>query len=141
MTRRISKRLSANDTGLTGGHQAGILIPKTPDILSFFPVLGTGTKNPRITLVVREQADGTRWEFTFIYYNNLLFGGTRNEYRLTGMTRYLRAVNAKAGDELVFSKDGNGSVEIDCVRTRPHALLPEDGAVLVLGGGWKIITT
>ena len=33
----ISKILSANDIGATGGHQAGILIPKDPRILGFFP--------------------------------------------------------------------------------------------------------
>ena len=37
--RSISKILSANDTGETGGHQAGILVPKQEEILSFFPPL------------------------------------------------------------------------------------------------------
>jgi len=41
----IKKVLSANDSGETGGHQAGILIPKNQDILSFFPVLGNSEKN------------------------------------------------------------------------------------------------
>ena len=36
-TNAIEKTLSKNDTGETGGHQAGILVPKEPDILGFFP--------------------------------------------------------------------------------------------------------
>ena len=40
----ISKVLSANDTGETGGHQAGILIPKSEIILSFFPKLSSAKK-------------------------------------------------------------------------------------------------
>ena len=38
-TLAISKELSANDTGATGGHQSGMVIPKDPQILSFFPPL------------------------------------------------------------------------------------------------------
>ena len=34
----ISKNLSANDTGETGGNRAGMLIPKTGEILTFFPL-------------------------------------------------------------------------------------------------------
>ncbi|TPN68808.1 hypothetical protein FJ980_32960, partial [Mesorhizobium sp. B1-1-5] len=37
--RSIAKALSANDTGDTGGHQAGILVPKEEGILAFFPEL------------------------------------------------------------------------------------------------------
>ena len=33
----VEKILSANDCGLTGGHQAGALIPKEDRILGFFP--------------------------------------------------------------------------------------------------------
>ena len=51
----ITKELSANDTGHTGGHQAGILIPKNSRILSFFPKLGTESKNPRHYLVCLRQ--------------------------------------------------------------------------------------
>src|SRR5215469_7482404 len=47
---QIRKTLSANDVGSTGAHQAGILIPKDPKILAFFPTLDASTKNPRISL-------------------------------------------------------------------------------------------
>ncbi len=141
MSRKISKKLSANDVGTTGGHQAGILVPKEKAILSFFPSLAPNVKNPRMTLVVRELKDGTRWEFNFIYYNNRLFGGTRNEYRLTCMTEYLRAIDSRVGDDLIFSKDENDSVFVDCVRAEGNMAIMNDQGVLVLGGGWKIINT
>jgi len=98
-------------------------------------------KNPRMTLVVRELKDGTRWEFNYIYYNNGFFGGTRNEYRLTCMTQYLRAIDSRVGDDLVFSKDENGSIYVDCVRAEGNKATVNDQGVLVLGGGWKIINT
>lgn len=141
MNKKISKKLSANDIGTTGGHQAGILVPKDKEVLSFFPSLDPRVKNPRMTLVVREISDDTRWEFNFIYYNNAFFGGTRNEYRLTCMTQYLRAIDSKVGDDLVFSKDENGSIFVNCVRAAANHAIVNDQGVLVLGGGWKIINT
>ena len=139
MTSKVSKQLSANDVGATGGHQAGILVPKAREILSFFPTLNGKTKNPRMTQVVRELKDGTRWEFNFIYYNNAHFGGTRNEYRLTCMTEYLRAISAKRGDELLFSKDENGSIFVECIRLQSNRVIADEEGVLTLRGGWKII--
>lgn len=138
MSPSVSKKLSVNDIGINGSHQAGILVPKDQKILSFFPKLAANVKNPRSKIVVRESKTQTRWEFNFIYYNNRLFGGTRNEYRLTCMTKYLRAIDAKVGDELVFSKDENGSFYVDCARSSGAIDLDDDG-VLVLGSGWKVI--
>jgi len=141
LRQEIRKVLSANDVGKTGTHQAGILVPKADQILAFFPGLDPSVKNPRVTLVMREKSDSTRWEFNFIYYNNQLFGGTRNEYRLTCMTKYLRSTNANAGDELVFSVNENHSYILDLVRaSRTSELVNEDG-VLVLSGGWTVINT
>lgn len=100
----IIKTLSANDTGDTGAHQAGILVPKEPRILSFFPRLDERMKNPRHHLVFRDD-DGGRWEFAFIYYNNLYFGGTRNEYRLTRMTPFMRQNGLKPGDHVILRRD------------------------------------
>ncbi len=138
MNGEVRKRLSANDVGDTGAHQAGILVPKEGKILSFFCRLDPREVNPRAAIVVRERGDSTRWEFNFIYYNNRFRGGTRNEYRLTCMTTYLRAVNARAGDELAFTKDENGSIVLECVRAG-SASSDDDGDVLVLSGGWKIV--
>jgi hypothetical protein len=134
---RIAKTLSANDVGTTGGHQAGILVPKSAEILSFFPLLPKFEKNPRVDLVVRERVSNARWDFIFIYYNNRLFGGTRNEYRLTGMTRFLRVIAASEGDELMFTKDENKSIYVELLRAGLGEY-PNDG-VLHLRSGWVYI--
>jgi hypothetical protein len=139
MKTEIRKKLSANDVGDTGAHQAGILVPKSEQVLSFFPGLDGVERNPRATLVMRERSDGTRWEFNFIYYNNRLFGGTRNEFRLTCMTKYLRAAAAKAGDELIFAKDKNASYVVDIARSSPSSTSLSPDGVLILSGGWKVI--
>lgn len=141
MIKKISKKLSANDLGFTGGHQAGILVPKDSAVLSFFPALDSSIKNPRVQLLVRELDDDSRWKFNFIYYNNKFFGGTRNEFRLTCMTKYLRAVGAKVDDDLVFQMDENGSIYVHCNRSDGGAGGMNDDGVLVLGGGWKIINS
>ena len=103
-TKSISKTLSPNDIGLTGGHQAGILVPKREEILSFFPKLDPKQKNPRFLLTFFDDSN-LRWEFSFIYYNNKFFGGTRNEYRLTRMTKFMKSNNLKVGDELILRND------------------------------------
>jgi hypothetical protein len=143
MTREVSKRLTANDLGITGGHMAGIHIPKDPPVLSFFPQLDTSIKNPRAKLILHEKCDGARWEFNYVYYNNKRFGGTRDEYRLTGMTRFLRMIAAKPGDELVFTKTQSRFLEIAIRRARDTANSVSDGdglGVLVLSGGWKLVS-
>jgi hypothetical protein len=135
--KRISKTLSANDTGETGGHQAGILIPKRPSILSFFPELDASIKNPRISLYFFEEDGVTKWPFEFIYYNGKFFDGTRNEYRLTWMTAYLRAKNAKPSDriEMLLDSDGRRHIKLE----RSQAVGEDENGVLKLRGGWKVI--
>jgi len=100
----IEKILSANDLGFTGSHQAGMLIPKQEDLLSFFPTLDPTESNPRVTLHFTD-SDNVCWKFNYIYYNNKFRGGTRNEYRLTSMTAYLRSCNLKPGDAIVLQKE------------------------------------
>ena len=136
-TAQITKTLSANDVGETGGHQAGILVPKDREVLSFFPTLNPREKNPRVTLAFREPDGITRWDFNFIYYNNRFFGGTRNEYRLTCMTKFLRVCNAAVGDMVVLSKDFEGRLRVDLKRSNIPEVTEDD--VLVLSGGWKVI--
>ena len=129
----ISKVLSRNDTGATGGHQAGILVPKDPRILSFFPRLDSSTKNPRARMSVSDP-QGRLWRFMFIYYNNKRFGGTRNEYRLTWMTTFVKQHNLREGDKLTLLRDNDGTYSIDWLREG----LPETG-VLRLGSTWKVV--
>lgn len=135
--RAISKILSANDAGETGGHQAGILIPKRPPgILGFFPPLDNTSKNPRYHLPFYDDCDA-RWEFAFIYYNGKFFEGTRNEFRLTGMTKYLRSNDLQPGDELILERDEEGMRHIRYIRARKTGM-GSDG-VLRLGSSWKVI--
>lgn len=133
----IAKTLSANDTGETGGHQAGILVPKAPEILSFFPPLDTSEKNPRHMLGFTDTS-GRRWQFAFIYYNGRHFGGTRDEFRLTRMTPFLRQAGLVAGDELLLTRDSDGHRTVDWRRAAPSPSLIA-GGVLRLGGGWKTV--
>ncbi len=130
----IEKILSANDTGETGGHQAGIHVPKEGGVLSFFPALDAKVKNPRSVLDVVDD-DGREWAFAFIYYNNRFFGGTRNEFRLTGMTAFFRRFNLKAGDRVILTRESAHSVRITFKRVQATA------TILKLSTNWKIIDT
>jgi hypothetical protein len=133
-TKTISKVLSANDSGETGGHQAGILVPKDPELLAFFPTLDKTVKNPRVALVFREKS-GDTWQFWFIYYNNRFFGGTRNEYRLTHMTKFIRINSLKVGDEIVLTNNEDGTRSILFRRANSSIT----SGKLKLSGQWKII--
>jgi hypothetical protein len=130
----ITKDLSRNDTGETGGHQAGMLIPRDPEILSFFPRLDPKEYNPRHQLIFRDPL-GSKWTFSFIYYNNKFFGGTRNEYRLTCMTPFMRAHNLRAGDKLTLSRDEENRFHISYGRKNESA--SDDR--LKLGTSWRIV--
>ena len=133
-THAIEKVLSANDTGETGGHQAGICVPKAANILSFFPILNAKLKNPREVLDITDDS-GRVWAFAFIYYNNRFFGGTRNEYRLTGMTAFFRDFNLKAEDKIMLRRESARTVRITFKRASDSGL----GKVLKLSTTWKVI--
>lgn len=126
--------MSANDTGETGAHQAGILVPKDPNILSFFPKLDSKQYNPRVHLRFLDDS-GTFWEFAFIYYNNAFFDGTRNEFRLTRMTKYIRQASLAVGDELILSQDGERYLVSHKRANKPR----HSGNTLNLGSGWRIV--
>ena len=142
----ISKVLSANDTGETGGHQAGICVPKGSDALLFFPDLGNTTKNPRVALAFEDDW-GQRWHFNFIYYNNKFHcpKGTRNEYRLTGLTRFFRENGLKAGDEiiLIHGSDGEDYIKYEKAWHRSSSSVLCDGGIiktkLTINQKWHVI--
>lgn len=131
----ISKILSRNDTGETGGHQAGILIPKDHEILSFFPKLDESRKNPRHLISFYDELN-YQWSFSFIYYNNINFGGTRNEYRLTCMTPFLRQYNLRAGDTIIFRRQPDATY---LVTFSINEKLEQYSEVLKLGSKWKVV--
>lgn len=101
--RSVTKSMSANDVGKTGSHQGGITVPKQGDLLEFFPVLDPAKLNPDAWLDCTDE-DGEVWKLRYIYYNNRLHApsGTRNEYRITHLTAYLRLQGAQIGDLLTF---------------------------------------
>jgi len=134
---RIYKTLSLNDVGETGTHQAGILVPKLSDVLRLFPSLGSETKNPRATVRMLEDTTGREWRLQFIYYNNRAFGGTRNEYRLTGMTKCLREMRARAGDRLFFWRPDEDAIRISL--ERHDAPTSREGRVLLLSSSWVVL--
>lgn len=136
-TLAITKVLTANDTGDTGGHQAGMHIPKDPEVLSFFPQLDPGVRNPRCVLDVYDD-DGVRWEFSFIYYNNRFFGGTRNEYRMTRMTPFIRKYGLRPGDQVVLRRDPEAELCYIGIERRAAEQSVRAGR-LKLGTRWKEI--
>ncbi len=102
----FQKTLSANDVGSTKAHQAGIHIPKTEKaLLDFLPPLDPKKRNPDAWIECMDE-DGEIHRFRYVYYNNKFHdeGGTRNEYRITHMTGYLRRIGATPGDVLEISR-------------------------------------
>lgn len=79
------KRLSSNDTGLTGGHQVGIYIPKKVMERVFPSIQRLDVENPDFRFPARIVShDFPEQELRAIYYNTRPRGtGTRNEQRIT----------------------------------------------------------
>ncbi|MBR4750985.1 MAG: hypothetical protein IK077_04430 [Thermoguttaceae bacterium] len=75
------KFLSANDTGSTGAHQAGVYISK-PSIPILFDEPGVKGENKERWVKVKWH-DDFETDTRFIYYGQ----GTRNEYRITNFGR------------------------------------------------------
>lgn len=93
------KFLSANDTGVTGAHQAGIYISK-PGISILFDAPGVKGSNIDRMVKIKWQDDFFT-DSRFIYYGT----GTRNEYRITRFDRgfpFLRPEHT--GDLFVLTK-------------------------------------
>lgn len=102
----FTKFITANDTGATGGHQAGFHIHKNAWQL-FFDTAGVKGSNKGKFITIKWQ-DDFETESRFIYYGT----GTRNEYRLTRFGRgfpYLQDENI--GDLLVIAKRANDYYE------------------------------
>jgi hypothetical protein len=134
---QIEKTLSLNDTGGNGSNQAGVLIPKGGEFLEFFPKLDASSYNPRLVLDFIDDA-GKEWSFSYIYYNNRLFGsGTRNEFRLTGMTAFFRDHSLKPGDTLIIRRKPPHAYEISYRRANDSGL--KTGTIKLGTGNWRLI--
>ena len=138
MSESHTKILTRNDTGETGSHQGGIAVPKTHrELINFFPRLDVKQFNPESWIYCTDQ-DGERWKLRYIYYNGKSFTpskSTRNEYRITQMTRLFGKWNAKGGDSIVFTsttKKNEYKVEIKKLKDN------ETSTVIVLKG-WSHI--
>lgn len=81
------KFLSANDTGLTGGHQAGIYIAKPAIPILFDKRFEKGNNHEKWVKISWQ--DGKVTDTRFIYYGK----GTRNEYRITNFGRGFEFLN------------------------------------------------
>lgn len=134
------KQLSANDVGATGGHQGGVLVPKTElELLAFLPPLDAAIKNPDSWIQCVDEL-GTQRSFRFVYYNNRLHdvGGTRNEYRITHMTSYFREMVAAEGDFFEISQ-AHGALGYSVHVRHQKASSPDDGEPLriKIKAGWN----
>ncbi len=80
----FAKRLAGNDTLLTNAHQAGPYLPKQFLFRVLREINRPEEQNPKFALPVRIESHGEERQVMATWYNNKLFGQTRNETRLTG---------------------------------------------------------
>lgn len=139
--KKFIKALSANDVGATGGHMGGILVPKGDgELLAFLPHLDGSTLNPSAWLDCKTP-DGSPLRLRFVYYNNRLHtsGGTRNEYRITYLTKFLRDAGANEGDLFQIAKEEGASIYricvINAVSEEPQA--DDEPTRIKLTTGWR----
>ena len=129
MEKTFAKTLSANDAGEAGAHMAGILVPKGGgELLAFLPKLDPGVLNPSAWMYCITP-DGDTLRLRFVYYNNRLHAphGTRNEYRLTWLTKFLRETGAKTGDMFQISrKDDRSPYRIAVLPARAKPSVQEE---------------
>jgi hypothetical protein len=136
---RIAKQLTANDLGLTGGHQAGIHVPKDSPLVSLIEEDSRGEENPRVTLNLFDEQTGFTCSSTLIYYNNSRRGGTRDEYRITGTTTFLKLIGAEMGDELVLKVDDAETLLVSLVKRSILESKDNDDEPIKLNGKWRFI--
>lgn len=135
---QFEKILTANDTGYSKSHQAGIHVPKGQrELLAFLPHLDAGKLNPSVWLKAVD-TNGVTWRLRYIYYNNRLHSekGTRNEFRITHLTAYMKAVGAAPGDRMTISGKP-GSCEISISVTQGGEASSPPAARVVRLRGWR----
>lgn len=134
------KILSANDVGTTGGHMGGILIPKGEgELLAFLPPLDPTTLNPSAWIdCITENGIGLR--LRYVYYNNKMHApkGTRNEYRITYMTKYLREEGARENDIFeIFRSAGEDAYRISVVKAAVQEIPADEEPMRIKLSGWR----
>lgn len=94
------KFISANDSGETGGHQAGFYIPKNSYLL-LFNSEGVNGENKDKNVKIKWQ-DDIETDSRFIYYGR----GTRDEYRITRFGRGFPYLNTEStGNLFILCKE------------------------------------
>ena len=101
--------LTPNDVGATGSKQVGVAVKKSGPLIEFFPPLESDGENPDAMLDAYDSHSGERLGVRYVYYNNRMRGGTRNEYRLVRINSFLARYNVVAGDVLLIARTANGS--------------------------------
>lgn len=112
----FGKILSPNDLGLTGSHQAGLFVPKHCELIRLFPKEALLEENPRLRLRPFCRELDRQVMCSLIYYNNRLRGGTRDEFRLTGITWLRNWLFAQPGDVLEFTMENLKLTEVGLAR-------------------------
>jgi hypothetical protein len=136
MIRAAIKILSENDVGANGSHQAGFLVPKLFVKEGLFEKLADTEINPRLKLKFVDLMDDSEIFLNYIYYNNKLFGGTRHEYRLTGLTRWIKNHGLKPGDSIQMTRISSFDYSIEIIkRDRQPKTLSEDSWIALYGKG------
>ena len=102
------KRLAANDTLASGGHQAGPYIPKDFLFRIFPSIKRRNELNPRKSFNLIFDSHDTEPEIRHreakvIWYNNRFHGGTRNEARIT---------NLGGGKSPLLDPDSTGDIAV-----------------------------
>lgn len=137
------KRLAANDTLATESHQAGPYVPKD-FLLSVLPALNRPeVKNPDARFPLSVDSHNEQAEVRAIWYNNKLFGGTRNETRLTNFggrsSALLNPESTGSVTVFAFSTEGSGSsVRVWVARSPDEEELIEDVVGPVEPGRWVL---
>lgn len=141
----FSKVLSPNDVGDTNSHQAGFLIPIRIAKLNYFPKLDSLVPNPRQHMEFVLVDSDNKLTLNFIYYNGRSLGfSTRNEYRLTGATQFIKKMGLKAGDQLCFGWSGQKLHALKSVKSEFESVdltwssrMSQQG-LFVTQNGWRI---
>lgn len=103
------KRLSANDTGETGGHQVGIYIPKELVNQILKPVARTNVKNPDLFLPARiESHNMPEQTVRAIYYNSKKYQNQKNGRDEQRVTRW----NTDISDSPLQDGDNTGALAV-----------------------------
>jgi hypothetical protein len=131
----LIKTLSSNDVGSTGGHQSGVVIPIKIATQGFFPELDSTIVNPRAQLDAVVDSTGKNIRLNYIYYNGKMHEtSTRNEYRLTGISSFLKDSGAQEGDSLIITKVGELRYRLRVIPANEH--VSHEEIVVTLSKDW-----